>query len=272
VPRYVVADVDGTLIARGTTATPVVAEAVGEAHAAGLIVGFATGRLPVGLRDLHGQLKPEGPHIVHNGAQVRFEGRALQTWSLSPQQARELADFCLAGGLYAEFYIADGFIVTDYRQEAVPHWEQVVGEPAGLISQVDLDAVEIIKATIVAFDPQQLPGIFTEVAKLGLLTGPATSPLAPGMTFVNVTSPQADKGQALVYVAGHLGCGLDEVVAVGDGMNDLSMLAVAGTAVAMGQAPHEVRQRAHVLVPEVEADGVAHALRAAAAWRMAAAG
>jgi hypothetical protein len=53
VPRYVVADVDGTLIARGTTATPVVAEAVGEAHAAGLAVGFATGRLPVGLRDLH---------------------------------------------------------------------------------------------------------------------------------------------------------------------------------------------------------------------------
>jgi hypothetical protein len=223
------------------------------------------------IRSRAARLKPEGPHIVHNGAQVRAEGRPLQTWPLTREQGRELVSFSLAAGLYVEFYVGEDFLVTDRREQARIHWEHVTGEPSALITEVDLDAVEIIKATIVAFDPAELPAIYREVAALGLATGAATSPLAPGMTFVNVTSPQADKGQALVWVAGYLGCGLDEVVAVGDGMNDLSMLAVAGTAVAMGQAPLEVRQAAHVLVPEVEADGVGHALRAAATWRSAAA-
>jgi hydroxymethylpyrimidine pyrophosphatase-like HAD family hydrolase len=225
----------------------------------------------VGVRDLHGQLKPEGPHIVHNGAQVRVEGRPLRTWPLGARQARELARFCHTKGLYAEFFVGEEFLVTDRREEARPHWEHVTGEPAGLIEDLDFDATEVIKATIVAFHPRELPAIFDDVGELGLVTGAATSPLAPGMTFVNVTSPQADKGKALVYVAGHLGCELSEVVAVGDGMNDLSMLAVAGTAMAMGQAPIDVQQEAHMLVPEVEADGVAHALRAAATWRTAAA-
>jgi Cof subfamily protein (haloacid dehalogenase superfamily) len=271
VPAYVVADVDGTLIARGTTATPIVAEAVGEAHAAGLRVGFATGRLPFGVRDLHGQLRPEGPHIVHNGAQVRTEGRPLRTWPIPRAAARRLVELCLANGIYAEFYVGEEFVVTDRREAARTHWDTVTGEPSGLVEELDLDAVELIRGTVVVFSAPELPDVLTAVRRLGLAAEFAGSPLFPGATFVNAISPEADKGKGLVFAAGHLGIGLDEVVAVGDGQNDVSMLAVAGTAVAMGQAPADVIQAAHVVVPEVEADGVAHALRAAAEWRRAAA-
>ncbi|MFL5580857.1 MAG: HAD family hydrolase [Gemmatimonadaceae bacterium] len=272
VPAYVVADVDGTLLAGGTTATPGVAGAVADAHAAGLRVGFATGRLPVGVRGLQRQLVPEGPHVLHNGAQIWVDGRPLRTWPLDATVARRLRDAYVEHGLYAEFFVGEEFFVTDYREAARPTWEHISGEPAGLIADLDLDAIEIVKATVVAFGPDELPVALEQTRRFGLDAEAAPSPLLPDAGFINVTSPETDKGRALTHAAAHLGIGLDQVVAVGDGRNDLTMLAVAGTAVAMGQAPPELRDAAHLVVPEVDEDGVAHALRAAARWRAEARG
>ncbi len=265
-PRFVVADVDGTLIAQGTTATPVVAEAVQFATAAGLRVGFATGRLPAGLTDLQGQLRLAGPHVVHNGAQVREHGRPVHTWPIDRASAALLVDWCLNSGRYAEFYVGEEFVVTDRRADARKAWDLISGEPDGLTSDVRWPAVDLIKATVVVNDGRDLPATLVGVRRLGLVAEPSTSPMFPGQNFINVTSPEADKGRAVSWLARYLGLGLDEVVAVGDGPNDLSMLAVAGTAIAMGQAPLEVLEQAHLVVPEVNADGVAHALYAAAHW------
>ncbi len=266
-PAYVVADIDGTLIASGTRATDVVAAAVAEAHAAGLRVGFATGRLPAGLRDLERQLDPAGPHIVHNGAEVLADGRPVRTWPLDPGDTERLRAVCLQHGFYAEFFLREGFLVTDRREAARGFWELISGEPDGLVAGVDVRAAEIVKATVVAFSAAELDRVKAVLEPLGLVAEAAPSPLFPGRAFVNVGSAEADKGRALRVAAEHLGVGLGSVVAVGDGLNDVSMLALAGTAVAMGQAPQAVRDAAHVIVPEVHADGVAHALRAAAAWR-----
>jgi Cof subfamily protein (haloacid dehalogenase superfamily) len=268
-PAYLVADVDGTLIARGTTATPVVAEAVREAHETGLRVGFATGRLPVGMDDLHGQLQPEGPHVVHNGAQVREGGRPLHTWPLPPGAAQQVVEICGEFDLYGEFYVGEDLFVTDRREAVRPVWEQISGEPDGLVTELDLATTETIKGTLIIFEGADVPDVLARLQALGLASEASFATPLPAVTFANVTSPEADKGRGVAFVAEYLGIGTDAIVAVGDGPNDLSMLAVAGTAIAMGQAPAEVHEAAHVIVPEVEADGVAHALRAAAEWRRA---
>ena len=117
-----------------------------------------------------------------------------------------------------------------------------------------------------AYQGRGVDELLTGLRAMGLVAETSTSPVFPGDEFLNVTSPQADKGRAVQWAADHLGIGIDGVVAVGDGLNDLSMLTVAGTAIAMGQAPAVVRETAHLIVPEVAADGVAHALAAAASW------
>jgi hydroxymethylpyrimidine pyrophosphatase-like HAD family hydrolase len=59
---------------------------------------------------------------------------------------------------------------------------------------------------------------------------------------------------------------MERTAAIGDEVNDLSMLAVAGSAIAMGQAAASIQEAAHLVVPEVDAHGVAVALDALVAW------
>lgn len=73
-------------------------------------------------------------------------------------------------------------------------------------------------------------------------------------------SSGAHKGNALRRFAEHLGLGLENCAAFGDGLNDLSMVEVAGLGVAMDNAVPEVKAAAKRLTSSNDADGVAEVL------------
>src|SRR5204862_1248931 len=136
--------------------------------------------------------------------------------------------------LYAEFSVGEEFFATDRRESARRGWELVTGEPHGLIEEVDLSTVTLVKATVNVQPEDDLPACLDGLRRLGLLADPSTSPIFPGEVFINVTSRETSKGHALSWTASHLGIQLDNVMAIGDEVNDISMLMRAGTAVTMG--------------------------------------
>lgn len=71
---------------------------------------------------------------------------------------------------------------------------------------------------------------------------------------------RADKGTALRLVAGKLDIPLRKVLAIGDNPNDTPMFAAAGTSVAMGNAPPEVKKAASDVGPSNDEEGVAWAV------------
>ncbi len=268
-PGLVLLDVDGTLMGPEGVVSPAVVAAVQDLVSDGVHVGFATGRNVDGVRGAFEQLQIAGPHVVLNGAQVRQGGRSVRTWPLSDQQREDVLTLCAEGGFYAELYTDDGFLVTAMDQRYRPHWDEVIGQPIGAIADHPDLVGQTIKATIVTLDPADTDRVIAAIRRLGMNAGAATSPVTPDFTYVNITNPDADKGTAVVAAAESLGLGADAVVAVGDGHNDLPMLAVVGTAIAMGDAPQDVKDRAHHVVPGVEEDGAAVALRAVRAWLQA---
>lgn len=82
----------------------------------------------------------------------------------------------------------------------------------------------------------------------------------PGDTFADFTAASVSKASAAEAVRAELGVPRDEVVAVGDGVNDIELLLWSGLGVAMGQAPEAVRVVADAVCPSVEQDGVAAVL------------
>ena len=70
-------------------------------------------------------------------------------------------------------------------------------------------------------------------------------------------SPQGvSKASGLEALCDHVGIGIEQSIAVGDGFNDVDVLRVAGLSVAMGNAPHEVKALADVVVADNDHDGI----------------
>ena len=260
----VVLDLDGTTLDRGPHTSEPVAAAYRSARDAGLRVAFATGRLPTGTTSLLAQLGHTGPDVVHNGAAVVQRETELVSWPLPGGECAELVAWCLDQELYAELYVGRGFWVTDRRESARPLWDEISGPPDGLVTELDAARAGIVKATVNVPPGASTDPVVALAERLGLTAELSTAPMLPGVGVINVTAPGVTKGRALRWLAEHDGLDLGSLVTVGDGHNDLSMFAVAGTAIAMADAAPEVRAGAHLVTPGVADDGAAVVLDLAA--------
>lgn len=78
---------------------------------------------------------------------------------------------------------------------------------------------------------------------------------------VEITSKEANKGEALRRYQQIMGLKFDEIYAFGDGGNDISQFKAATTSVAMANAPLFVQQEADVISKTNDEDGFAYAVR-----------
>lgn len=78
--------------------------------------------------------------------------------------------------------------------------------------------------------------------------------------FIEMMNKQASKGKTLGELAAQLNLTEDNVMAIGDQGNDLTMVKYAGLGVAMGNAIDEVKQAAQFVTKPNSEDGVAFAI------------
>ncbi|MCQ2467676.1 MAG: Cof-type HAD-IIB family hydrolase [Clostridia bacterium] len=78
--------------------------------------------------------------------------------------------------------------------------------------------------------------------------------------WVEVMNINSGKGKGVRYLAEYLGIDMSEVACIGDGDNDIEMLELAGTSIAMGNASIGCKETADYVTLDVDNDGVAHAI------------
>jgi len=89
-------------------------------------------------------------------------------------------------------------------------------------------------------------------------------PIAMASSFPNnveITSSEAHKGKALLRYQNMMNLDFEEIIAFGDGGNDLAMFEAATTSVAMANAPLHVQQAADIVTKSNDEDGFAYAVR-----------
>lgn len=79
--------------------------------------------------------------------------------------------------------------------------------------------------------------------------------------FMEITAKGVNKALGLSKIADYLGITQDNIMALGDGFNDISMLQYAGCSVAMGNAFDEVKAAAKYVTATNDEDGVAQAVK-----------
>lgn len=70
----------------------------------------------------------------------------------------------------------------------------------------------------------------------------------------------ATKGEAILRLAAHLGIRAEETMGIGDGGNDVTMMKMAGTGIAMGNAEDSLKEIADYVTLTNDEDGVAAAI------------
>ena len=75
-------------------------------------------------------------------------------------------------------------------------------------------------------------------------------------TYLEMMRHDASKTHAVKFMLARYGIGREEIIAIGDNFNDKDMIAYAGTGIAMGNAPDEVKAVADWVTDTNQHDGV----------------
>lgn len=248
-PRLVALDVDGTLVDWDNVMTPAVREAVRAVAAAGVPVVVSTGRAVPGVMDAVDKLGLEsGMAVASNGA-VTIGYRPVEVRRIVTFDARETVKLLLEH--VPEAAVAVEEIGLGYRiNRKFPE-----GELTGTLRLQSVDELVAEPVTrVIIRSPDQSAEEFVELAeRLGLH---GTNYYVGYTAWLDLAPDGVSKASALAEVTEEMGVDQRDVLAVGDGRNDVEMLAWAGRGVAMGQAPLAVQECADDVTETVEADGV----------------
>ncbi len=253
-PRLVALDIDGTLIAYDYTLRPEVVAAVQDAVAAGARVVLATGRGWHATRDhVDGLGLPPGPAVTSNGA-VLVTYPPLHIDEMVTFDARAVIEQVAAEHprcLIAVEVVGQGYKVSGEFPE---------GELGGTVEVVSLEELCATPATrVVVRDPDASDGEFLRLAEALGLEGVSYS---IGYTaWLDIAPEGVNKAEGLRHVCGRLGIDPVDVLAIGDGRNDIEMLAFAGRGVAMGNASDDVKAVADAVTGHVDEGGLVAELR-----------
>lgn len=255
-------DVDGTVIHEDETLSHEVVEAVRRVRDSGHAVTLATGRSWETTRPILETLGLEPEYVVcANGAITLKRDPALEggyrrdlveTFDPGPVLDR------IRGGLPDGKFMVEDATGRRLYTEGMQDWNL---DNATLVEFEDLAATPVTRVVVVS--PAHEPQEFVElIDTLGL----HQVSYAIGWTaWLDIAPDGVNKGTALERVRAILDIPRERVLAVGDGRNDIEMFQWAGDegrAVAMGQAPPEVKAVATEVTGDVRADGLVPVLDA----------
>jgi Cof subfamily protein (haloacid dehalogenase superfamily) len=203
----------------------------------------------------------DGYHIFFDGALVCNPdiNDTIYSQSIQSDNVLKAVDYARNNDIYLELYTRDKFY-TDQTNWTDEIHRKFFGVSIYRDDLTKIGSLQpILKMETIARAAEEF--IKAEKMKLALGTclrfSTARSPAFPEIDFVNIIEPGVSKGSALLKLADYLGVDLEEVIAVGDGYNDIPLLQTAGFGVAMGNAFAEVKAVADDITLTVGQGGVA---------------
>ncbi|NLM78955.1 MAG: HAD family hydrolase [Ruminococcaceae bacterium] len=266
--RLVATDIDGTLIDRGGLVSVENLAAIEALRECGVAFTLVTGRTDRQARIYVKQLQVRLPIIACNGAVIRdcATDQVIASTPVGIKDVMVLHDYLSRQGHDYICYTPDTVyypagsrrieLFVQYNRLQEQHGEQPI-TLLPLTDKVLADSAEdFVKMLAVLPDPEKMDALRRLLQEKTTCVGEQS-----GDVVVDIMKAGVSKGRALQLLADRLHIAMDQVVALGDQENDISMLRVAGLGVAMGNAMPAVKAAADVVTLDHEQSGVAQAIR-----------
>lgn len=258
-------DLDGTLLTSDKKIGTYTKEILDEAIKRGIIVLPVTGRPLAGVPEELKSYKGIDYMITSNGARVVEHGKSIFERLVSVKTARNILDiFEDYDTLQEIYYDGQGYAQRDKMEQMEKYMKTPV--MAEYILRTRLP-VEDLNGKFTAEDRplDKVQALFTSqeekmeawkrIEALGDVE--VTGALSNN---IEVNASGVHKGNALLWLAQRLGIQREEIMAFGDGANDIKMMRDAGIGVAMENSIEAVKEAADMITVSNDAEGVAHTI------------
>lgn len=262
--RAIAVDLDGTVL----TSKPALSEGVRTSLQAVLTSGreviICTGRSPASAEPYRKAIGAEGPMVFWNGAIVaQTPGlQPIHQYTLDSAALLPVFDYAYYKKIYLHCFTEDGNL---YCQEPLPERE-IYFQRTGLYAKAtDMQELlssaqggPVVKAMAIAE-----PEVLTKLeAKIRQLTGDAFYLTRSQYNFLEILAHKANKGAGLTKVMALRNLKPSQVIAFGDGENDIPLLQAVDWPVAMAGGSPLLPPYALGTAPSADEDGLAQVLQA----------
>ena len=264
--RLIAMDLDGTALQKDRCSFSLrLHAALEQAHAKGIAVVPVTGRqfglLPQVLQERHPW---RDLAIVCNGGQIRQmnTGALLHSLEIPPKALAPLLELAAQYDLPIEFSVDSTLHLTKKSWEQQLPWpnlashrDTILAAHGRVVSSLEpLCGPGVEKVNLLCIPPELRQTVSKQLETI------AVSAVWASSSSMEITHPDATKGNGLRRLCAILDIPMDAVMALGDSGNDITMLQQAGLGVAMGNAPDFVKAAADVCTERYDADGAAIAI------------
>lgn len=258
-PQLIICDVDGTLIDRTEAITPYFDELARLLEEHQLRFTLASGRCYDHLRHYVEKLRIQEPVIINNGGGARVNGTAL--WDeMFP--ATLVKDAILkANEMDMAIFMCDGDDELAYRHNAYIQRDiDMFGRYNRFYIPLPGDWETLHFEKLMITDPDS-PGRVDEVLELLLPHQDVLNIYRYDDRHLDIVKKGISKGGAVLRLAGTLGVHPDDILAIGDSLNDAELFQTAGLRAAVGNAKDALKAQADYVCTATHTAGVIEAVR-----------
>ena len=256
--ELVLCDMDGTLLMPDHSISPRTFAAVKALQQAGVYFTLATGRPPRAMREQIKQLGIELPTAAFNGGVlVNADGSYLQSHHVPFDAVRATLNMLALHDVEVWVFADDQWLLRDARGAMVAQEQNALGFAPQVVASFEPYLQRVDKIVAASRNAPLLVELERQLQ--GELDGQALASRSQAF-YLDITALKANKGDALITLAGLLGVPLARTAAIGDGGNDPAMFKCAGLSIAMGQAEPQIRKQAMQVTGSHLEDGLAQAV------------
>jgi len=260
-------DMDGTLLSSDKKISERNLESIKAASSKGVKIVVSTGRVFTSAKYYSDLIGVKAPVIASNGAYIREKDRdeTIYKGTLGIDNCNKILSVCKKYGLHPH-YNTSTTIFTEtimYSSEYYTALNKTLPEGSKIIIKVvenwedvfKLQKNEILKCIVQDNDDDKIQRAKAELKEIESME--VVSSFDKNFEVMN---KGVSKGRAVEILAKYYGIIKEEIMCIGDNGNDMSMIEVAGTGVAMGNGSEGIKSIANFITDTNDNDGVAKAI------------
>ena len=256
--KLVCIDIDGTLIDSNKKLPLENKLAINYAYKNNVKIAIASGRSPMGIKDLINELGIKAYEICLNGACVKDEDIIIKKEIMTNEQVNKICDIVVKYDVCAFFSTEKLNITNKGLKKNIQ--DSVVKQKNYIITSNDtikyeLAKYEILKVSIYEPNFKLYEKVRKEIQEIYDFTV-----VSSDINYLDVNIKNTNKATGVRDLVKYLGIELSETICIGDNENDIEMIKEAGVGIAMANACDELLEVCDHVTTSNDEYGVAKAM------------